>query len=126
MLLLLPFSIAVLSLVEYASAFTQRNVRVLTATTTGPAIGESTTTSALFSSIPSDVSSTSSLTLADLKADLVRACTTTSSGPEDKAKLDQIKMLVRDLEDKAEMVGEGQGSSISGLLAGEWYVQNVP
>lgn len=35
-------------------------------------------------------------------------------------------MLVRDLEDKAERVGEGQASSISGLLAGEWELLYCP
>jgi hypothetical protein len=71
----------------------------------------------LFSSVPSDVSTTPSLSLSDLKADLVRACT-----KEEKPALSSIKTLVRDLEDKAEMVGVGQVSSISGLMAGEWYV----
>jgi len=75
----------------------------------------------LFSSIPSDVSTTPSLTLADMKADLVRACT-----KEDKPGLSEIKTLVRDLEDKAEMVGVGQVSSISGLMAGEWELLYSP
>ena len=71
----------------------------------------------LFSSVPSDVSSAPSLTLNDIKADLVRACT-----KSEKPSVDEIKMLVRDLEDKAEQVGEGQSSSITGLMAGEWCV----
>ena len=95
-----------LSLVGHASAFTPSKATATTQATT-----------ALFSSVPSDVSSTSSLSLADLKTDLVRACT-----KEDKPGLNEIKMLVRDLEDKAEMVGEGQASSITGVMAGEWYV----
>lgn len=70
----------------------------------------------LFSSVPSDVSSVS-LSLDDLKADLVRACTA-----ENKPALNDVKSMVRDLEEKAEMVGEGQSSSSSGILAGEWYV----
>lgn len=70
----------------------------------------------LFSSVPSDVSS-ASLSLTDLKADLVRACT-----KEEKPPMSTIQTLVRDLEDKAEMVGEGQSSSTTGLMAGEWYV----
>ena len=78
--------------------------------------GTSNRETALFSSVPSDVSSTS-LTLTDLKADLVRACT-----KEEKPALSTIQTLVRDLEDKAEMVGEGQSSSSTGLMAGEWYV----
>jgi hypothetical protein len=36
----------------------------------------------------------------------------------------EVKMLVRDLEEKAEMVGEGQSSSSTGLMAGEWYVRS--
>lgn len=70
----------------------------------------------LFSSVPSDTSSMS-LTLDELKADLVRACT-----KDEKPSLTEVQGLVRDLEDKAEMVGEGQASSITGILAGEWYV----
>ena len=58
-----------------------------------------------------------SLTLNELKADLVRACT-----KDEKPSLTEVQGLVRDLEEKAEMVGEGQASSITGILAGEWYV----
>mmetsp|Transcript_471 Transcript_471/g.986 ORF Transcript_471/g.986 Transcript_471/m.986 type:complete len:287 (+) Transcript_471:180-1040(+) len=99
-----------LSLVGHASAFTPSKATATTQATT-----------ALFSSVPSDVSSTSSLSLADLKTDLVRACT-----KEDKPGLNEIKMLVRDLEDKAEMVGEGQASSITGVMAGEWELLYSP
>lgn len=110
MRVLLPiFTASIFSLVGIASAFvpqrrTTRNVK------TGP-------TTTLFSSVPSDVSTSSSLTLADLKADLVRSCT-----KEDKPSLSEIKMLVQQLEDKAELVGVGQASSSTGLMAGEWYV----
>ena len=72
---------------------------------------------ALFSSVPSDVSSSSSSTLDDLKADLVRACTRTDM-PNQKT---EIKELVRDLEEKAESVGEGQSSSITGLMSGRCF-----
>jgi len=82
--------------------------------------GTSNRETALFSSVPSDVSSTS-LTLTDLKADLVRACT-----KEEKPALSTIQTLVRDLEDKAEMVGEGQSSSSTGLMAGEWELIYAP
>jgi len=116
MRVLAPISIAsIFSLVGIASAFvpqrrTTRNVK--TSPTTPTIITVSTT---LFSSVPSDVSASSSLTLADLKADLVRSCT-----KEDKPSLSEIKMLVQQLEDKAELVGVGQASSTSGLMAGEW------
>ena len=52
----------------------------------------------LFSSQPSD-SRSMELTLDDLKTDLVRCCTRTS-----KPLLDEVRGLVRELEEKAEMV----------------------
>lgn len=82
--------------------------------------GTSPSTTTLFSSVPSDVSSMS-LSLTDLKADLVRACT-----KEEKPSLSTIQTLVRELEDKAEMVGEGQSSSSAGLMAGEWELIYSP
>jgi hypothetical protein len=102
------FTISIFLLVGDATAFAPQRTANTSPSTKIP----------LFSSIPSDVSTTPSLTLADMKADLVRACT-----KEDKPGLSEIKTLVRDLEDKAEMVGVGQVSSISGLMAGEWYVR---
>lgn len=75
----------------------------------------------LFSSVPSDVSSAPSLTLDELKADLVRTCTA-----ENKPSLNEVKTLVRELEEKAEMVGEGQSSSSSGLMSGEWELMYSP
>jgi hypothetical protein len=59
--------------------------------------------------------------LNQLKADLVRTC---SSVP--KPDLKKIDTLVRNLEDVAELVGIGQGSSISGLLSGEWELLYSP
>jgi len=112
MRLSLSFNASILLLVGFASAFTTNKANIKPATVTA---------TSLFSSVPSDVSSTSSLSLADLKADLVRACT-----KDDKPGLNEIKMLVRDLEDKAEMVGEGQASSIAGLMAGEWELLYSP
>lgn len=74
----------------------------------------------LYSSVPSDISSSSS-TLVDLKTDLVRACNKASDTSSlNKPTINEIKMLVRDLEDKAELVGEGQSSSTTGLISGEW------
>mmetsp|Transcript_29101 Transcript_29101/g.68433 ORF Transcript_29101/g.68433 Transcript_29101/m.68433 type:complete len:279 (+) Transcript_29101:112-948(+) len=75
----------------------------------------------LFSSVPSDVSSAPSLTLNELKADLVRTCTA-----ENKPSLNEVKTLVQELEEKAEMVGEGQSSSSSGLMSGEWELMYSP
>ena len=110
------------SLIGYASAFTQQSnkARSLMTSTTTPA------TTLLLSSIPSDMSS-ATLTLNDLKTDLVRACNKAtdkelSSSSLSKPTINEIRSLVKDLEDKAEMVGEGQTSSSSGLMAGEWYV----
>jgi len=40
--------------------------------------------------------------------------------------LKKIDTLVRNLEDVAELVGIGQGSSISGLLSGEWELLYSP
>lgn len=51
----------------------------------------------------------------------MRACT-----KEDKLGLNEIQMLVRDLEDKAERMGEGQASSIAGFMAGEWELLYSP
>jgi hypothetical protein len=119
------------SLIGYASAFTQQrnNARSLMTNTAAAAAATAratTTTTAILSSIPSDMSS-ATLTLDDLKTDLVRACNKAtdkelSSSSLSKPTINEIRSLVKDLEDKAEMVGEGQTSSSSGLMAGEWYV----
>jgi hypothetical protein len=120
------------SLIGYASAFTQQrnNARSLMTNTAAAAAAATaratTTTTAILSSIPSDMSS-ATLTLDDLKTDLVRACNKAtdkelSSSSLSKPTINEIRSLVKDLEDKAEMVGEGQTSSSSGLMAGEWYV----
>jgi hypothetical protein len=76
----------------------------------------------LHSSVPSDVSYSSS-TVDALKADLIRACTSASSSSSKKPDLDTIRMMVRELEDTAEEMGIGQASSLSGFLSGEWYVK---
>jgi hypothetical protein len=97
----------------FLASFTTANIGVLRSTTT-----VFDTPTYLSSSVPSDVSTTAAdSTLDDLKSDLVRACTRTS-----KPLLDEIQILVRDLEDKAELIGVGQSSSLTGLLSGEWYV----
>lgn len=95
----------------------------LVLTTSASAFSATRTTShdtRLFSSIPSDVV-TSDLTVDDLKADLVRTCTRSS-----KPLLDEVRSLVRELEDKAEQVGVGQASSLSGLLSGKWELLYSP
>jgi hypothetical protein len=82
------------------------------------------------SSVPSDVSETfvvassspTPATLDALKEDLVRAC---KQGKNGATSLDEIQRLVRDLEDTGEQLGIGQASSLSGLLSGEWYVNNA-
>ena len=108
------------SLIGYASAFTQQSNKARSLMTS------TTTATTLLSSIPSDMSS-ATLTLNDLKTDLVRACNKAtdkelSSSSLSKPTINEIRSLVKDLEDKAEMIGEGQTSSSSGLMAGEWYV----
>jgi len=100
-------------LVGFATAFVPQE------TTRRANINPATKTT-LFSSVPSDVSSTS-LTVNDLKTDLLRAC-----NKEEKLGLSEMKTLVRELEDKAEMVGEGQASSITGMMAGEWELIYSP
>lgn len=78
----------------------------------------------LFSAAPSDVGSSPSFSLDSLdslKADLVRTCNRSS-----KPLLDEVRAIVRELEDKAEMVGVGQASAVSGLLAGEWELLYSP
>lgn len=112
MRLQLSFTTSILSFVGVATAFAPQQRTANTSPSTNIP---------LFSSVPSDVSTTPSLSLSDLKADLVRACT-----KEEKPALSSIKTLVRDLEDKAEMVGVGQVSSISGLMAGEWELLYSP
>lgn len=104
----------ILSVVGIATAFTPQR------TTNYGNFNSLSTTSRLLSSVPSDVSS-ASLTLADIKADLVSACT-----KENKPSLKDIQMIVRDLEEKAEMVGEGQSSSITGIMGGEWELLYSP
>jgi hypothetical protein len=81
----------------------------------GGHLRRSSSSQLFLSSVPSDVSTTDS-TLDELKSDLVRACTRSSGKPL----LDEIKMLVADLEEKAEAQGIGQASSLTGILAGEW------
>lgn len=101
------------SLVGYASALTQQSNHAA-------AVRPIKSPTLLYSSIPSDISSSSS-TLDDLKTDLVRACNKASdTSSSNKPTTNEIKMLVRDLEDKAELVGEGQSSSTTGLISGEW------
>jgi len=74
----------------------------------------------LFSSVPSDVVGLD-LSLDDIKADLVRACTRSS-----KPSLSEVRSMVGELEDKAEQLGVGQASSSSGLLNGEWELLYSP
>eukprot|EP00339_Tiarina_fusa_P005654 CAMPEP_0117001900 /NCGR_PEP_ID=MMETSP0472-20121206/3744_1 /TAXON_ID=693140 ORGANISM="Tiarina fusus, Strain LIS" /NCGR_SAMPLE_ID=MMETSP0472 /ASSEMBLY_ACC=CAM_ASM_000603 /LENGTH=279 /DNA_ID=CAMNT_0004702059 /DNA_START=13 /DNA_END=852 /DNA_ORIENTATION=+ len=74
----------------------------------------------LFSAIPSDVSSTDK-TLEDLKEDLISLCAGSS-----KPSLDDVRSAVRELEDKAEQIGIGQSSSLSGLMNGEWELLFSP
>lgn len=81
----------------------------------------SATSTQIFSSAPSDVGSSSSLSLDTLKDDLVRTCNRSS-----KPLLAEVRAIVRDLEDKAEEVGIGQSSSVSGLLSGEWELLYSP
>jgi len=112
------------SLIGYASAFTQQSNKARSLMTS------TTTATTLLSSIPSDMSS-ATLTLNDLKTDLVRACNKAtdkelSSSSLSKPTINEIRSLVKDLEDKAEMVGEGQTSSSSGLMAGEWELLYSP
>ena len=79
-------------------------------------------TTALWSSVPSDVSSsTNSRSLGDLKDELVQTCTRST-----KPMLEEVRTIVRELEEKAELVGEGQASSVSGLLDGEWELLYSP
>ncbi|CAJ1953664.1 unnamed protein product [Cylindrotheca closterium] len=82
-----------------------------------------TSTPVVFSSAPSDLdsSSSSSRTLDDIKDDLIRTCSRSS-----KPLLDEVRTIVRELEEKAEDVGIGQASAISGLLAGEWELVYSP
>jgi len=112
------------SLIGYASAFTQQSNKARSLMTS------TTTATTLLSSIPSDMSS-ATLTLNDLKTDLVRACNKAtdkelSSSSLSKPTINEIRSLVKDLEDKAEMIGEGQTSSSSGLMAGEWELLYSP
>jgi len=75
----------------------------------------------VFSSAPSDLDSSSSRTLDDLKDDLFRTCSRSN-----KPLLDEVRTIVRELEEKAEDVGIGQASAVSGLLAGEWELVYSP
>jgi len=110
----LSFTAGIFSSVGFVTAFVPQG------TTSKGNFNSQATIAPLFSSVPSDVSS-ASLTLVDLKADLVRVCTKDS-----KPSLKDVQALVRDLEEKAEMVGEGQSSSSSGVLSGEWELLYSP
>ncbi|CAB9523925.1 PAP_fibrillin [Seminavis robusta] len=59
--------------------------------------------------------------LESVKADLVSLC---SKDP--KPSLQEVQRMVRELEEVAEQIGAGQGSSISGLLNGEWELLYSP
>eukprot|EP00980_Cylindrotheca_fusiformis_P024112 scaffold11532_cov119-Cylindrotheca_fusiformis.AAC.4 len=78
-------------------------------------------TKLLFSADPSDTGSFPSVTLDALKDDLVRTCSRSS-----KPLLDEVRGIVKELEEKAEEVGVGQSSAVSGLLAGEWELLYSP
>ncbi|KAG7355269.1 plastid lipid-associated PAP/fibrillin family protein [Nitzschia inconspicua] len=84
----------------------------------------------LYSSVPSDVSSSPYETLDDIKADLLRTCkgTTTDSNNNNnnKPSLANIQDLVSQLEDMGEQMGVGQSSAITGILAGEWELLYSP
>ena len=69
-------------------------------------------TTRLSSSVPFDVEDDRELE--DLKSDLVRICERTSPNP------DEVATAVRELEERAEQVGIGQASSLSGFMSGEW------
>jgi hypothetical protein len=87
-----------------------------------------TTTTRLFSSsVPSDVSSSPYATLDDLKADLMRTCSSSNNNGRQNTKpsLANIQDLVSQLEEKAEQVGIGQSSALTGMLAGEWCVLRI-
>lgn len=60
-------------------------------------------------------------TLDDLKQDLIKTCSRSN-----KPLLDEVRLIVRELEEKAEMKGVGQASAVSGLLAGEWELLYSP
>lgn len=69
-------------------------------------------------------SETSSSALNELercKSDLIRCCTRAT-----KPLLDEVRAIVRDLEDLGEQVGIGQSSAHSGLLTGEWELLYSP
>lgn len=89
-------------------------------------LSQSTRTATLFSSIvPSDVSTDdgaapSNARLDDLKAELVRLCSIQTDN--NKPLLTDVQAVVGRLEEQAELVGIGQSSAMSGLLAGEWSV----
>jgi len=71
-----------------------------------------------------DNSTDSSSTAANvdlLKAKLVRCC-----DRKPKASVEEVRDLVRELEESAEQRGIGQASSISGLLSGEWELLWAP
>lgn len=55
------------------------------------------------------------------KSDLVRSC----SGSQ-KPGLEQVKSLVRSVEEMGEQIGIGQASSLSGLMEGEWELLYSP
>mmetsp|Transcript_7750 Transcript_7750/g.11147 ORF Transcript_7750/g.11147 Transcript_7750/m.11147 type:complete len:300 (+) Transcript_7750:97-996(+) len=59
--------------------------------------------------------------LDELKADLFRCCDRST-----KPLVDEVKMIVRDVEDMAELLGIGQCSSSSGLMNGEWELVYSP
>ena len=111
--------------IEAFSTTTSSTTTTATTTTTTTTTGHTTRTSTqvLFSSAPSDLdsSSSSSRTLDDMKDDLFRTCSRST-----KPLLDEVRSIVRELEEKAEDVGIGQASAVSGLLAGEWELVYSP
>jgi hypothetical protein len=86
----------------------------------GSSFSSSTSSSLLLLSSSSSYSYTT--TLDELKTDLVRMCQSSSSNKNNNGQKSSntIQDLVSQLESKAEQIGIGQSSALTGMMAGEW------
>lgn len=104
----------------YTTILAAGSIEAFSTTSTGHSTTRTSTTTQVFSSAPSDLDAPSR-TLDDLKDELFRAC-----ARAEKPLMYEIRTIVRELEEKAEDVGIGQASAVSGLLAGEWELLYSP
>ena len=116
-LLLLRFTSAWFPKLPHTSVSTLRGQQVVSVVTAAAAAAAAARQHHRLLSSISELPATEE-TVAQLKADLIQACTSSSSSSSINP--DDIRQRVQTLLDTAERAGIGQASSTSGYLSGEW------